>query len=524
MAEINRKARIQSKGDTSSKWADAAAFIPLKNELILYTDLHKIKIGDGTTTVGNLPFLNDDNTTYTFAGGTNSFTVTPSGGSAQTVSVTPSISNNITGNGTRTNGYLAKFSGTNTVTNGPAIGTSTTTYLRNDGTWATPPNTNTTYTFTNGNNGSFTVKPSNGNAQTVTTTSLNGLGITASTTELNYVKGVTSAIQTQINETNNVVSNLSGQLSNLSTQVDNIDSRDYLIGGSQTSTSTADSGNNVFTFTKSDGTTATFTVKNGSRGSTGAAGTSVTVSSTATTYQASSSGTTIPTGTWNTTVPTVAKGQFLWTRTIVTFSDSKTATTYSVGYMGTNGTNGTNGAAAGFGTPTASVDANIGTPSVTVTATGSNTAKVFNFAFKNLKGAQGPAGITPTINAAAGTNIGAVGTPSVTASTNGTTTTFTFNNLKGEKGEAGTNATTTATGTATTPGLTKLYTSTGSATDGTMTQAAVTNAINNINSGATYSTSAPSSPKAGQLWFNPNAGYLQIYSGSAWVAIGAVWK
>lgn len=32
------------------------------------------------------------NTTYTFAGGTNSFTVTPSGGTAQTVSVTPSIS------------------------------------------------------------------------------------------------------------------------------------------------------------------------------------------------------------------------------------------------------------------------------------------------------------------------------------------------------------------------------------------------------------------------------------------------
>ena len=38
----------------------------------------------------------DNNTTYTFSGGTNQFTVTPSGGSAQTVSVTPSIANNIT--------------------------------------------------------------------------------------------------------------------------------------------------------------------------------------------------------------------------------------------------------------------------------------------------------------------------------------------------------------------------------------------------------------------------------------------
>ena len=34
----------------------------------------------------------DTNTTYTFAGGTNSFTVTPSGGTAQTVTVTPSVS------------------------------------------------------------------------------------------------------------------------------------------------------------------------------------------------------------------------------------------------------------------------------------------------------------------------------------------------------------------------------------------------------------------------------------------------
>lgn len=34
----------------------------------------------------------DTNTTYTFANGTNGFTVTPSGGSAQTVTVTPEIS------------------------------------------------------------------------------------------------------------------------------------------------------------------------------------------------------------------------------------------------------------------------------------------------------------------------------------------------------------------------------------------------------------------------------------------------
>ena len=42
-----------------------------------------------------------------------------------------------------------------------------------------------------------------------------------------------------------------------------------LTGGSQTTTSSADGGNNVFTLTKSDGTTAAFTVQNGSKGAKG---------------------------------------------------------------------------------------------------------------------------------------------------------------------------------------------------------------------------------------------------------------
>lgn len=77
---------------------------------------------------------------------------------------------------------------------------------------------------------------------------------------------------------------------------------------------------------------------------------------------------------------------------------------------GPAGTNGTNGAAAGFGTPTASVDNNIGTPSVVVTASGSDTAKVFSFQFKNLKGAPGQNG-TPGSDGLDGTTF----TPSVSS-------------------------------------------------------------------------------------------------------------
>lgn len=64
------------------------------------------------------------------------------------------------------------------------------------------------------------------------------------------------------------------------------------------------------------------------------------------------------------------------------------------GEDGAPGATGATGAAAGFGTPTATVDANTGTPSVTVSASGPDTAKVFSFAFKNLKGAKGDKGDT----------------------------------------------------------------------------------------------------------------------------------
>lgn len=88
----------------------------------------------------------------------------------------------------------------------------------------------------------------------------------------------------------------------------------------------------------------------GATGTTGAQGaTGKGISSTAVTYQASSSGTTAPTGAWTATVPAVSASQYLWTRTVITYSDSTTSTAYSVGMMGATGPTGATGATGAQG-------------------------------------------------------------------------------------------------------------------------------------------------------------------------------
>jgi len=62
------------------------------------------------------------------------------------------------------------------------------------------------------------------------------------------------------------------------------------------------------------------------------------------------------------------------------------------GKDGAPGTPGQPGAAAGFGTVSATVDANTGTPAVDVSTSGPDTAKNIAFAFRNLKGATGADG------------------------------------------------------------------------------------------------------------------------------------
>ncbi|MFM2785508.1 hypothetical protein NGL45_12955, partial [Lactococcus lactis] len=72
--------------------------------------------------------------------------------------------------------------------------------------------------------------------------------------------------------------------------------------------------------------------------------------STTVTYTISSSGTVTPTAGWNSQVPTLVKGQYLWTKTVWTYTDNSSETGYSVTYIARDGNNGTNGIAGKDGT------------------------------------------------------------------------------------------------------------------------------------------------------------------------------
>lgn len=73
-------------------------------------------------------------------------------------------------------------------------------------------------------------------------------------------------------------------------------------------------------------------------GNTGATGNGI--SKAEITYAASSSNTTAPTSGWQSTPPSVSAGQYLWTKTVFTYTNGGTATQYSVAKQGSTGAAG----------------------------------------------------------------------------------------------------------------------------------------------------------------------------------------
>lgn len=79
-------------------------------------------------------------------------------------------------------------------------------------------------------------------------------------------------------------------------------------------------------------------------------------------YASSTSGTTAPTTGWQSLVPTVTPGNFLWTRTVWTYTDNSSEIGYSVARIGADGNDGKDGIAGKDG---------VGLKSTTVTYAGS---------------------------------------------------------------------------------------------------------------------------------------------------------
>ena len=104
----------------------------------------------------------------------------------------------------------------------------------------------------------------------------------------------------------------------------------------------------VWTYTDNTSETGyqkTYVARDGNDGNNGIAGKDgVGIRSTTITYAQGTSGTVAPTTGWTSQVPNVPAGQFLWTKTVWTYTDNTTETGYSVSKIGEQGPKGNDGA------------------------------------------------------------------------------------------------------------------------------------------------------------------------------------
>lgn len=127
------------------------------------------------------------------------------------------------------------------------------------------------------------------------------------------------------------------------------------------------------TFTYTDETTnVTYSVsRSGLNGSNGEDG--VGISSSVIEYVVSSSGTQTPASGWSTTIPSLSKGQFLWTRTTINYTNGTKTYSYSVSRDGLDGQDGSDGS-DGIGIKTTKIEYAISTSGTSVPSSGWSTS------------------------------------------------------------------------------------------------------------------------------------------------------
>lgn len=395
MAEKKIQARIRQKVDTKANWDKATNFVPLKGEVIIYSDLNQAKIGDGVTKVSALPFLKgkadatDKNPTLAW-------------GSKSTVATVDGIDLHVT----------------------------------------MPSNPNTHQSVTD-KNPTLTW----GGKSTVATIGSTDIHVTmpGNPAPTNYV--TTNTKQTITGEkTFNAPTQASGEQA---TAIFKTANGGQIIFGKE--------GPNSGSMIALDQVAGTRRLNFRASATPGAIVWSQPESGSSLYYDVNSVEFRQPSTVSFSNATTITLGKMPNYSVLATDSHGKIVKGSPV--QGPKGDKGATGPAGGFGTPTASVDANVGTPSVTITSSGPDTAKVFNFAFKNLKGEtggqgpegprgpqgpaggtgpQGPGGAAAGFGSVTATIDAGVGTPSVTVSTSGDNTkknfAFAFKNLKGATG------------------------------------------------------------------------------------------